>query len=619
MYRYDPQGKLVHSYVYDSATMLDKSNIRLWYDEESRLAEISYGYGYTYTYGTVLGADKYNYYYDTETGELSSMTFSDGTVVGTFAPTYDRFGRISQRNVDFEDADDGMSIFDLSQSYDFKTNGNKESILVSQMNNTVTADGGDYTVSTAYGYEYDKNGNITVIRQNGTVYNKYYYDDLDQLIREDNREKNATYVYTYDNAGNITSKKTYAFTIGALGSATNTVTYTYGNATWGDLLTSYGGAPISYDAIGNPTSIDLDSLTWQGRELQSYNDGEYEISFKYNADGIRTVKDVCELAPGVTIRHSYTLSGSQILSETVYHCFSATMVYEQYMLVYIYDESGAPIGIKYRKPSYAPNDFDYYFFEKNLQGDIIAIYNESGTKIGTYTYDAWGNCTTSYTSGYNFILNYNPFRYRGYYYDTETGYYYLQSRYYNPAWGRFINADGYVSTGQGFVGYNMFAYCNNSPIMYIDVCGDIPIHFSVIFFPIALAKRGIEFYQGWKYRIDPPDPDIKVKRHIHIWKGGNKYSQNEDGTPHDKGGQPPTKEINILKNKGIWEWKPNPEDEPKKKSISDSDLIYSSLEQDQEMIAQAMIATHTVFFLFCFGYGGESVAVAGATLIPIAP
>jgi hypothetical protein len=87
----------------------------------------------------------------------------------------------------------------------------------------------------------------------------------------------------------------------------------------------------------------------------------------------------------------------------------------------------------YRTPSYAAEEFDYYFFEKNLQGDIIAIYNESGTKIGTYTYDAWGNCTiTSNTSGYNFILSNNPFRYRGYYYDTETGFYYLQSRYYNP-------------------------------------------------------------------------------------------------------------------------------------------------------------------------------------------
>ena len=82
-------------------------------------------------------------------------------------------------------------------------------------------------------------------------------------------------------------------------------------------MTSFNGAPIDYDAIGNPTSIDLDSLTWQGRELQSYNDGEYEISFKYNADGIRTVKDECEIFLGYTYRHEYILNGSKIVGEKV--------------------------------------------------------------------------------------------------------------------------------------------------------------------------------------------------------------------------------------------------------------------------------------------------------------
>ena len=88
-----------------------------------------------------------------------------------------------------------------------------------------------------------------------------------------------------------------------------------------------------------------------------------------------------------------------------------------------------------------------------------------------YDYDAWGNCTLN--SGYNFILSNNPFRYRGYYYDTEIGLYYLQSRYYNPTWGRFINQDAYASTGIGILGHNMFAYCNNNPISYIDKNGNV--------------------------------------------------------------------------------------------------------------------------------------------------
>jgi len=133
--------------------------------------------------------------------------------------------------------------------------------------------------------------------------------------------------------------------------------------------------------------------------------------------------------------------------------------------------------MKMRTNTQAEGVFDEYFFEKNLQGDIVAVYNSNGTKIGTYTYDAWGNFTITLTEDITpadeaVVNTYNPFRYRGYYYDVETGLYYLQSRYYNPQWGRFINADGYVSTGQGLLGNNMFAYCNNNPVSGVDPTGE---------------------------------------------------------------------------------------------------------------------------------------------------
>lgn len=118
----------------------------------------------------------------------------------------------------------------------------------------------------------------------------------------------------------------------------------------------------------------------------------------------------------------------------------------EFLLYYLYDETGSPIGMQYRTSNYASRVFDAYFFEKNVQGDIIGVYNSTGKKIGAYTYDAWGKCSLSGANG-NTILEdkvvtfYNPFRYRGYYYDYETGFYYLQSRYYNPEWGRFLNAD----------------------------------------------------------------------------------------------------------------------------------------------------------------------------------
>ncbi len=128
---------------------------------------------------------------------------------------------------------------------------------------------------------------------------------------------------------------------------------------------------------------------------------------------------------------------------------------------------------------YAEGVFDTYYFEKNLQGDVVAVYDSTGKKVGGYTYDAWGNCTVTYASGATtmekrVVRNFNPFRYRGYYYDIETGLYYLQSRYYDPAMGRFINADGYVSTGTGLLGLNMYTYCINNPVNMMDSAGAWP-------------------------------------------------------------------------------------------------------------------------------------------------
>ena len=229
-------------------------------------------------------------------------------------------------------------------------------------------------------------------------------------------------------------------------------------------------AGIAYDEIGNPIKIENPDnygneifMEWDGRELTQYYVSSivpYNIcTYTYNDEGIRTSKTV----DGVT--HYYYLSGSQIIAEE----------WNNILCLYLYDADGSPIGMQYRTTSMAEGSFYTYWFEKNLQGDIVAVYSDSGVKLRTYTYDAWGNVTETVLTqaGTYYYARYNPFRYRGYYYDTETGLYYLQSRYYNPEWGRFLNADGYVSTGTGLLGYNMFAYCNNNPVMFIDPSGDL--------------------------------------------------------------------------------------------------------------------------------------------------
>ena len=133
------------------------------------------------------------------------------------------------------------------------------------------------------------------------------------------------------------------------------------------------------------------------------------------------------------------------------------------VMYFNYDASGVPVSIVYNGTT--------YYYVTNLQGDIVGIVNQSGNQIVGYTYDAWGNILTTTGSSANTLGKYNPLRYRGYVYDPESRMYYLQSRYYDPEMGRFISADGLVSTGQGLLGNNMFTYCGNCSTMYSDKYG----------------------------------------------------------------------------------------------------------------------------------------------------
>ena len=165
-----------------------------------------------------------------------------------------------------------------------------------------------------------------------------------------------------------------------------------------------------------------------------------------------------------TVTHEYLTLNGKVARETIKTNNSLTAV-----LDFIYDESGKPFALKY---STNGTSFQTYYYVLNLQGDVVKLIHYipgfEYESVATYEYDAWGNIVSS--SGR--LAEINPLRYRGYYYDSETGFYYLQSRYYDPVNRRFISADRHLSTGQGFVGTNMFAYCNNSPVFLADYDGD---------------------------------------------------------------------------------------------------------------------------------------------------
>ena len=173
-----------------------------------------------------------------------------------------------------------------------------------------------------------------------------------------------------------------------------------------------------------------------------------------------------------TVTHEYLTLNGKVARETIRTNNSLTAV-----LDFVYDESGKPFALKY---STNGTSFQTYYYVLNLQGDVVKLIHYipgfEYESVATYEYDAWGNIVSS--SGR--LAEINPLRYRGYYYDNETGFYYLQSRYYDPANRRFMNADTYSTTDPGdAIGCNMFAYCGNNPVMRNDYSGDAWWHWVV--------------------------------------------------------------------------------------------------------------------------------------------
>ena len=304
------------------------------------------------------------------------------------------------------------------------------------------------------GYGYDDNGNIASATLNGK-WTGYTYDELGQLIQvndhSDTRsgENGTTWTYSYDLGGNILKKERFAYA-----DTTNpleTVTYTYGDANWRDKLTAVNGSTIRYDAIGNPLSDGTWTYTWQnGRQLQKMQKAGVTAEFVYNADGLRVQKTVNGVAT------KYTLHGKNVV-----HMTSGADE-----LHFFYDAQNRPAVVVYNGTAYA--------YVKSLQGDIVAILDENGNTVVSYGYDAWGAplwCTGELAETLGKV---QPFRYRGYVFDEETGLYYLRSRYYNPGWGRFVNADNMIAE------LNLFTYCKDSPILLYDPNGKWSLNKTVI-------------------------------------------------------------------------------------------------------------------------------------------
>ena len=422
-YEYDSLGRLIRSNEYNDGTFEQRTEHI--YDASNRLTKQSW-----YNAG---GVTTMSYAYSTTTGLLSSLnaTVQNSSIPVTY--TYQGANQLRSKAIG--------SV--MTKAYNFGTSSGYRTALPNFVNYR-DPDGnliyGDYCL-------YDGNGRIVSIADSGntsSVRATYGYDEQGQLTSA--AVGGTRYAYTYDTAGNLITK-----TDGGTSHS-----YTYGNGAWRDLLTAYDGKSITYSG-GNPTKYyNGSTFTWtQGRKLATAKVGNTNISYTYDMAGVRSSKTV-----GSTTYKYTTLSG---------------LVTRQTgggkTIDFVYDENNQPLAMKYNNT--------LYYYVLNAQGDVVRIVDGSRSVVASYTYDPWGKIISS--SGT--LADINPLRYRGYYYDSETGFYYLQSRYYDPEIGRFINADSYASTdATGLLSTNMFAYCENDPVNKSDPTGEVA--------PILVAMAG---------------------------------------------------------------------------------------------------------------------------------
>lgn len=466
VFTYDSLGRLIYSTEYDGNDNVIQ-RIHQTYDKSNRLSAQSWTVGdtpysesYTYNDPGVSGS--------TGDGTLQKMTISTGNSI-TFS--YDSLKRLAGAS-SWNGSNRFLSTF---YSYKTRTDENQNTFSTTRVNQRNVYHGTNLTTGNIiFGeqFEYDASGNIIAIyerRKNTSLRQvaSYDYDDLNQLTQEiiytydsdsDTTPTTITYDYAYDSGGNIKEIKK---------NDTAIKSFTYGNSTWRDQLTKVGNLNLAYDAIGNPTNYCnshslYSNMVWKnGRQLcEVFVDGpndRIDVSYSYDAEGIRTQKVV----DGVL--HTYITQNGKVVRETI-GTGSAAKV-----LDFIYDNNGLPFALTYIDGTADPVT---YYYVLNLQGDVVSLIQPDAsapngyTTVATYRYNAWGEILSATDE----MAEINPLRYRGYYYDSETGFYYLQSRYYDPDNCRFINADSVSVIGLTgtIVGYNIFIYCDNNSVNFID-------------------------------------------------------------------------------------------------------------------------------------------------------
>ena len=316
-------------------------------------------------------------------------------------------------------------------------------------------------------------------------FNSYEYDSFGQLTRENNQPYGKTIVYSYDEMGNVSSAEYYPYTTETLLSDNpeKTDSYSYHNEIK-DRLLSLNNKAITYDENSNVNSYSTDSgvvsCSWSRGKLSSVSISDTSssgtVTFTYDAYGKRIRKNsthftvMGDISSARNEYTQYTYDSFGRLIREVITITQGTNTPTPKEILYIYD------GMNVEGMLYTSGETtSIYSFDKNLRGDVVGVLDNSGNVVVKYAYDAYGNCKV--VSGADSeIATLNPFRYRGYYFDRETGLYYLNARYYNPEWRRFISPDDTAYLDPESVnGLNLYAYGNNDPVN----CKQMPACFGI--------------------------------------------------------------------------------------------------------------------------------------------
>ena len=290
--------------------------------------------------------------------------------------------------------------------------------------------------------------------------------------------------FTYGTLRHLTD--TDSLPEGAVSTVQTQDLFTYHTDGWKDQLLSWNGKSYAYDAGGNPTVLRGMALTWgEGRRLKRIAATAGEVTFAYDSDGKRVKKT----SGNTETKYYYNGSTLSGLVRTTTGNTGTTKTTVQF----VYDAEGKPFLLRL-------NGKTDYFYLYNGLGDVVGLVDSSNKVVVRYQYNSWGKVTSSEdTSGVS-LATLNPFCYRKYVYDPETGLYCLGSRYYDPEVGRFVNADDtdvIFAKPQELYHKNLYVYCYNNPVVRRDIQG---YFWETLFDIVSLGTSVVEVC------VNPGDP-----------------------------------------------------------------------------------------------------------------